>query len=144
MTVPGATIALVGGVLAAALLTLSALCSWVLSRPGVRTDAPLVRALHDLAFLTGGVAHVVFLGLLIAGIAVPALLLGLQGRTIAITWLVIAVAAELATISLLWQPATVLVPLARFTGLLWLIVAGAGLPRSRARRTAPAQAGAVR
>jgi hypothetical protein len=29
----------------------------------VRTEAPLVRALHDLSFLTGGVAHVVFLGL---------------------------------------------------------------------------------
>lgn len=67
------------------MLTLSGLLQWVLSRPAVRTDVPIVRALHDLSFLTGGVAHVVFLGLLLAGIAVPALLLHLLPRPLAVT-----------------------------------------------------------
>lgn len=80
VTAPGATIALAGGLISAAMLTLSSLTQWVLSRPAVRTETPLVRALHDLSFLTGGVAHIVFLGLLLAGIAVPALLLGLLPR----------------------------------------------------------------
>ena len=56
----------------------------------------MVRALHDLAFLFGGPAHVVFLGLLLAGMAVPGLLLGLLPRATAWTGLVIAGLAELA------------------------------------------------
>ncbi|MGH3697479.1 MAG: DUF4386 domain-containing protein [Pseudonocardiaceae bacterium] len=134
VTAPGATIALVGGTLSAAMLTMSGLLTWVLSRPGVRGDVPLVRALHDLSFLTGGVAHVVFLGLLIAGIAVPALLLRLLPRPVALAGLVIAAVAELATVALLWDPAAVLLPIARFPGLIWLVIAGFLLPRHRSRR----------
>lgn len=125
------TIALAGGVLSAAMLTGSALLDWVLSRPAVRSEVALVRALHDLSFLTGGVAHVVFLGLLVAGIAVPGLLLRLLPRPIAITGLIIAVLAELSTVSLIWEGAAVLLPLARFPGLLWLVVAGFTLPTRR-------------
>lgn len=55
---PGATIALAGGLLASAFLTLSALLQWLLSRPEVAAEPALVRALHDLTFLTGGPAHV--------------------------------------------------------------------------------------
>ena len=134
VTAPGATIALAGGVAGAGLLGLSGLLQWTLGRPAVVTDEPLVRALHDLSFLTGGPAHVVFLGLLIAGVAVPGLLLGLLPRTLAVVGLVIAVIAELATLALLWPQLSVLVPLARFPGLLWLIVVGFRLPRQRARR----------
>jgi hypothetical protein len=134
VTAPGATIALAGGTLAAAMLTLSALATWVLARPAVRVEVPLVRALHDLAFLSGGVAHVVFLGLLLAGVAVPGLLLGLLPRVVAAVGLAVALVAELATVSLFWEPATALVPIGRFGGLLWLVVAGALLPRSRRSR----------
>jgi hypothetical protein len=133
---PGSTIALVGGVLGAALLTLSALVTWVLSRPAVRGEVPIVRALHDLAFLTGGPAHVVFLGLLVAGIAVPALLLGLLPRWLSVVGLVIAVLAELATVALFAESAVVLVPLARFPALLWLAVAGFAVRRRAGRRGA--------
>lgn len=126
---PGATIALVGGVISAAMLGLSGLVTWVLSR--VSGDAPLVRALHDLTFLTGGVGHVVFLGLLVAGIAVPGLLLGLLPRAFAITGIVIAVVAEFATLALIWEGAAILLPIARFPGLIWLIVVGFLLPRRR-------------
>ncbi len=87
-----------------------------------------MRALHDLSFLTGGVAHIVFLGLLLAGIAIPALLLGLLPRPLAITGLVIAVVAEAASVSLIWPQAGVLLPIARFPGLIWLVVAGLRLP----------------
>lgn len=139
VTAPGATIALAGGLISSAMLSLSGLVQWVLSRPGVRIDASLVHALQDLSFLTGGVAHVVFLGLLLAGIAVPALLLRLLPAPLAVTGLVIAVVAELATLSLLWTPASVLLPLVRFPGLIWLIVAGLLLPAQRARRASGAQ-----
>jgi hypothetical protein len=137
VTAAGATIALAGGLISAAMLTLSSLAQWVLSRPAVRADAPLVRAFHDLSFLTGGVAHVVFLGLLLAGIAVPALLLKLLPRPLAITGLVIAAVSEAATVSLIWPSASVLLPVARFPGLIWLIVAGLLLPRRRPNSAKP-------
>jgi hypothetical protein len=134
VTAPGATIALAGGVAAAALLALSGLLQWSLGRPAVRTAEPLVRALHDLSFLTGGPAHVVFLGLLVAGVAVPGLLLGLLPRTLAVAGLVIAAIAELATLALVWPQLSVLIPVARFPGLLWLIAVGFTLPRQRTHR----------
>ncbi|SNT27061.1 hypothetical protein SAMN05216276_103178 [Streptosporangium subroseum] len=132
---PGATIALAGGLLAAGMLALSALFGWVLSRPEVLTESAVVRALQDLAFVTGGAGHVVFLGLLVAGIAVPGLLAGLLPRPLAFAGLAIAVIAELSTLTLLVSGAAVLLPVARFTSLVWLIAAGFLLPRSRAGRT---------
>jgi hypothetical protein len=135
VTAPGATIALAGGVLAGGALAASGLLQWTLARPAVREAGPLVRALADLAFLAGGPAHVVFLGLLVAGIAVPGLLLGLLPRPVAVAGLVIAAVAELSFLSLAVPALSVLLPLARFPGLVWLVVAGFLLPRRRPRRT---------
>jgi hypothetical protein len=126
--VPGASIASAGGILAAAALAGSSLALWVAARPEIRAQDALIRALHDLAFVAGGPAHVVFLGLLVAGIAVPVLLLGLLPRPVAITGLVIALVGEVAFLALAWSSLTPLVPIARFTGLAWLIWAGFQLP----------------
>jgi hypothetical protein len=136
ITAPGATIALAGGLLASAGLALSGLTAWTLSRPEVTSDAALVRALYYLTYLTGGPWHVVTLGLLIAGIAVPSLIVGLLPRPVAWTGLVIAGLAELTTLVLIWQALSPLLPVARFTGLIWLIVAGALLPLRRRNKQA--------
>jgi hypothetical protein len=56
---PGATIALAGGLLSSAFLGISALTSWVLSRPEVVTDPTLVRAFWYFDYATGGPGHVV-------------------------------------------------------------------------------------
>jgi hypothetical protein len=133
---PGATIALAGGLAAAVMLALSGLLTWVLSRPEVAAEPAAVRALHDQAFATGGVGYVVFSGLLIAGIAVPGLLAGLLPRPLAWAGLAIAAVAELSTLTLLAPAAALLLPVARFTGLAWLIAAGFLLPRFRANRAA--------
>jgi hypothetical protein len=130
---PGATIALVGGVLSAGFLSLSALFSWTMVRPDVIIEPALVRALGDLAFLAGGPGSVVPVGLLLAGIAVPGLLVGLLPRGFAIAGLVLALLAELSSLTLLLDPAAYLLPVARFGGLAWLIAAGVLLPRRRAR-----------
>jgi hypothetical protein len=142
ITAPGATIALAGGLLASAGLGLSGLLAWTLSRPEVTSDAALVRALYYLTYLTGGPWHVVALGLLIAGISVPGLIVGLLPRPVAWAGLAIAVLAELTTLVLIWPGLSPLLPVARFTGLIWLIVAGALLPlRRRNRQEARAGAG---
>ncbi len=134
VTAPGATIALAGGILAAGSLALSGLICWTMSRAEVVVDDGLIRALYYLVFLTGGVGHIVALGLLLAGIAVPGLILGLLPRPVAWAGLAIAALAELATCVLIWPESAVILPIARFTGLVWLIVAGALLPARRAAR----------
>jgi hypothetical protein len=134
VTAPGATIALAGGILASGGLGLSGLLAWTLSRHEVSAEPALVRAVYYLVFLTGGTGHVVALGLLIAGIAVPGLIVGLLPRPVAWAGLVIAVIAELTTLVLIWPGLAVLLPIGRFAGLIWLIVAGALLPLRRQRR----------
>ena len=133
VTAPGATIALAGGVLAAAFLALCGLLLWTLSRPEITADGSLVRALYFLVFLTGGPAHVVVLGLLLAGVAVPSLILGFLPKPVAWAGLVIAAIAELTALVLVWPPLMVLLPIARVPAFVWLIIAGAMLPVQRRR-----------
>jgi hypothetical protein len=141
VTAPGATIALAGGVLAAGGLGLSSLLLWTLSRPQVGADAAVVPALYYLVYLTGGPWHVVTLGLLLAGVAVPSLILGLLPKPVAWAGLAVAGIAEVSTVVLIWPESSVLLPIARFAGLLWLIVAGVMLPSRRPNRNAREPAG---
>jgi hypothetical protein len=138
---PGATIALVGGVLASTMLLVSASCQWVLAQPGIRDNAGVARALQDLAFLTGGPGHVVPLGLLIAGIAVVAAFGHFLPRLLALSGVAIALVAELSTLSVAIHGAAILLPIARFAGYAWLIAAAALLPRTRPRPTGSGTAG---
>jgi hypothetical protein len=101
VTAPGATIALAGGILAAGALGLTGLVGWTLSRPEISGDTALVRALYFLVFLVGGPGHIVALGLLIAGMAAPSLVLGLLPRSLAWTGLAIAAISELTTLVLI-------------------------------------------
>lgn len=138
VTAPGATIALTGGTLAAGALGLAGLLAWTLSRPEVSADTSLVRAVYLLVFLVGGPGHIVALGLLVAGIAVPSLILGLTPKPVAWIGLATAALAELTTVVLVWPELGAILPIARVSALLWLVVAGALLPvrRNDARRTA--------
>jgi hypothetical protein len=90
-----------------------------------------VRPLADLSFAAGGPGHVVFLGLLIAGLAVPSAVGRLLPRGLALAGVAIAAVAELSTLALISQPAAFLLPLARFGGLAWLIAAAVLLPVQR-------------
>jgi hypothetical protein len=133
--VPGVLIASSGGILASGMLATSALAQWVLSRPGTATNPTVVRPLADLAFATGGPGAVVFLGLLVAGLAVPSAIGRLLPRPVWIAGIAFAAIAELSTIALVSEPATVLLPIARFGSLAWLVAAAALLPASRRRTT---------
>ncbi|WP_330185038.1 hypothetical protein OHB26_16485 [Nocardia sp. NBC_01503] len=123
------TLAAIGGTLAAAFLFCSGAVSWVLTLPAVTGDPALVRAMHTLAFLVGGPANVVSTGLLIAGIA-----LGAQSQRRLAPWLfavglVIALIALCSTSALAFTAAAFLLPIARFTGMAWLITVGFLLSR---------------
>ncbi|OBK50268.1 hypothetical protein A5655_01380 [Mycobacterium sp. 1081908.1] len=129
VTAPGATIALAGGTLAAGALGLTGLLAWTLSRPDVSADAALVRAIYFLVFLVGGPGHIVALGLLVAGMAVPSLAMGLTPRPVAWAGLAIAALAESAALVLVWPQCGPILPIARVSALVWLVVVGALLPR---------------
>jgi hypothetical protein len=128
---PAATIALAGGILAAGGLGLTGLLGWTLSRPEVSGDTALVRALYLLVFLVGGVGHLVALGLLVAGMAVPGVFLGLLPRPMAWAGVAIAWLCELTMLVLLWPVLGPILPIARVSALAWLLVAGARLPLQR-------------
>ncbi len=128
----GELIALYGGFGASLALAASGLGSWTLSILGARAGSgDVVLALNLLTFAAGGPAAVVFLGLLIAGVSVAAGLADLVPRWVAWLGIVVALVAELSSLVLLFPRAGLLIPLARFPGLVWLIAAGASLPRSR-------------
>jgi hypothetical protein len=128
---PAATIALTGGILAAGALGLTGLVAWTLSRPEIRGDTALVRTLYYLVFLVGGAGHIVALGLLVAGMALPSLGLGLLPRPLAWAGLAIAGMSELTTLVLFWPVLGPTLPVARVSALAWLVVAGARLPLPR-------------
>ena len=131
VTAPGAVIALAGGLLAAAFLSLSGLISWTSSQVSAAAEPGLARALADLSFATGGAGFVVPFALLLAGVCVPALILRLTPRPWAWLGLAVAVAAVLSTFTLLTATLDVLLPIGRFGGLVWLIGTSVLLPRDR-------------
>jgi hypothetical protein len=138
VTAPGAVIGLAGGLLAAASLALTGLVTWTSAQIPVRGDPALARALADLSFATGSAGFVAPLGLLIAGLAVPGLILGLLPRSLAWAGLVIAAVSEVSAFALLTSALDFTFPVGRFLGLAWLITASLVLParRREARRAA--------
>jgi hypothetical protein len=137
VTAPGAVIALAGGLLAAASLGLSGLITWTSSQAGA-ADPAAARVLADLGFAAGAAGFVVPLALLLAGVAVPSLILGLVPRSLAWAGLVIAAIGVLSTFALLTPALDATLPVGRFGGLLWLIAASIALPTTR--RTAGTRA----
>jgi hypothetical protein len=133
ITAAGVYIALFGGIAAAVLLAISALATWILSQPGVATDTGAMRVASLLAFSAGGFGHTAALGLLLAGVSVPSLASGLLPRWVCWFGLLLAGIAELSLVSMLIPAASLLLPLARFPALIWLIAAGMAMPRSRIR-----------
>ena len=129
--VPGPSIAFAGGLTASVLLMISSLATFLLSRPELTADPRLALTFSFTAFVMGGVGYATGLGLLLAGMAVPALILGLLPHWLAWTGLVIAALAELSFLSLAIEPLQFLVPIARFAGIAWLIAAGFLFPVDR-------------
>jgi hypothetical protein len=133
VTASGPQIALFGGIASSIFLAFSGLMTWVLSQPGMANTFDTMRGLQLMGFIAGGVAHTAALGLLVAGIAVPSLILGYLPKGWAVAGIVIGVIGELCTLSMVLPRLSVLIPLARFSAMVWIIVAGALLPRRQSQ-----------
>lgn len=129
--VPGPNIGLFGGTAAAILLAVSACITWTQSQPAVSDQAAVVHALSFASFATGGFAHVLGLGLLVAGIAIPSLMLRLTPAWVNVVGIVVAVIAELSFLAMVIEPLQFLIPIGRFGSLVWLVIAGFLLPKTR-------------
>lgn len=140
---PGPTLASVGGIAAAILMMVNGAIQWVLGQPGMTDQPVLVRALQYLFFICGGPAHTAALGVLVLGMAATSWFLNRQPRWLVIAGIVIGTIAVLSVITMLAPAAAPLIPIGRFTGMLWIVVMSLLTPRDRgARRLAdtPAQA----
>lgn len=126
----GVSIALFGGVAASVFTVLSAISTCVLSQPGIAENRDLMQALQLFGFLNGGPAFAVSMGLLMAGVSVPAYILKLTPRWMAIQGLVLAAFGILSTLSLVFLPFTYLLPAVRFGSMVWMIAIGFSLPKT--------------
>ncbi|WP_067456240.1 DUF4386 family protein [Actinomadura macra] len=133
ITAPGSAITLVGGVLAAMALFVSAMLTWTGGRLPRDASPALARALADLSFISGGPTYAVSFALLIAGVAVTGLLAGLLPKPLTWTGLVLAAVGMVSTLTLLVPGLAFLLPIVRFGGGVWLVFAAALLPRTRHR-----------
>jgi len=127
----GATIALFGGFMSAINMAAAALILWVMAYPGIAQNEAALGALYYLTFAIGGVGFSVPIGLLMAGVCVPAAFMKLLPRWLIIFGFALAVIGELSALSLVLPKTLLLIPLTRFPGFVWLIGAGFALPRSK-------------
>jgi hypothetical protein len=137
----GTNIALFGGFAASGAIALSGLCTWVLSVPEVAASLVAARVLFFLSFLFGGVGFAVAFGLLAAGVSVTSHFVRLLPRWLVLLGMLVAVAGELSSLSLIAYPANLAIPVTRFVGFAWLILVGARLPKTFRRSEAPSEGG---
>jgi hypothetical protein len=130
----GADIALFGGFATAISMMIGSSLMATLTRPGISHSPVAVEALYYVGYGIGGPGFSVPLGLLIAGLSLPALFMRLVPRWIAIVGLIIALIGELSWLNIMIPSAVLLIPLTRFPGFLWLIAYGFALPTTTTTR----------
>jgi len=121
------------GGISSASLTASALTSLALtSRAGRRSRDAVV--LHRRLFVAGGPVHTTAFGVFVGSLAVAGRQSRELPRGLTAAGLGSAVTGVLSPLSLVFEPAVLLVPAARVSGLLVCGIAGTRLSRSTARR----------
>jgi hypothetical protein len=130
VSAPGPLMGLAGAVVAAGSAVAAALFGWTGAQTAVLGDPVLARALATLWFAAGGVGVVAPFGLLVLGLAVPAVLLRLVPAWLGWAGLVVGVLAVLSTFALLTPALYVLLPIGRFGGVLFLLALAVLLPRT--------------
>lgn len=125
--VNGAALVTLGcGSVAAGFLLLSALLFWVLAIPSITEDPALLRALHTLAYLAGGVALALPLAAFIGAPAIVALRGGPLPRWLGWTGLISAGFCLLYPVTLLrhggqWGPGGIIATTTAIVAVLWIL-----------------------
>jgi hypothetical protein len=127
----GTNIALLGGLIATIALIVSGLSGWILSLPDVVASAPVAKAINFVSFLFGGAAYAVGFGLLAAGVSVTSFFARTLPRWLVVLGMLVAIAGELSWLSLVAYPANFFIPVTRYVGFVWMLLAAIKLTRSR-------------
>lgn len=128
VTAPGPVIGFAGAVLAAASAAACALFGWAGAQVAALGDPAVSKVLATLWFGTGGVGFVAPLGLLLLGVAVPALRARLLPAPLGWAALAVGTLAVLSTFALVSDALYPLLPIGRFGGLLVLLATALLLP----------------
>ena len=118
--------AAVSGALAAASLAASALTSLALTRPTRRSNAS-VAALHRRVFIAGGPVHTAAFGVLVGCLALAGRRTGRLPKALTTAGLASGCAGALSPLGLVVEPAVLLIPAGRVSGLVVSGIAGARL-----------------
>jgi hypothetical protein len=132
----GVNITFFGGLTAAFALILSGLSGWSESLPDVAASAPLAKAIYFFSFLSGGVAYAVGFGLLSAGVSVTTFFTRHLPRWLVALGMIVAVAGEFSSLSLVTYPANFLIPITRYLGFIWMLLVAVHLTRNRRQEEA--------
>ena len=127
----GGSIPQPSGLSATFALILSGLSGWVVSLPDIAASAPLAKAIYFFSFLSGGVAYAVGFGLLAAGVSTTSYFTRLLPRWLVVLGMIVAVAGEFSSLSLLAYPANFLIPITRYLGFIWMLFVAVKLTRNR-------------
>jgi hypothetical protein len=127
----GPSIALLGGLVVCVNMIVGSMIAWTMVFPGVAADEGVLRALYYIGFGIGGVGYSVPMGLLIAGTAVSAGFMRLLPKWMVVFGVVLGFIGEVSCLALLSPKLTLLIPLTRFPGFIWLMIAGFMLTRKR-------------
>lgn len=124
----GESIAFLGGIGATAMLILSALANWSLTRPGIAEASGAAQALRSISFASAGPAFVILLGFFLAGVSLTAGCYKLMPRWLMWLGIAVAVACELATLTVLNFKAGYFIPVGRFISIVWMLGVSLKLP----------------
>ena len=133
ITAAGPNIALFGGFMTVFNGVAAGFIVWAMIHPGVPQDVPLTTAFYYLSYAFGGPGFSVPMGLLMAGVCIPAAMRNLLPKWIVVFGLLLAIAGELSWFNLVFPKALFLIPLVRFPGFIWLIATGFLLPKAVAK-----------
>jgi hypothetical protein len=136
----GTNITLLGGLVATIALFLSGIAGWILSVPDVSASVAVVKAINSLSFLCGGVLYAMGFGLFAAGVSVTSYFTRLIPRWLTFLGIVLAITGELSWFSLIAYPANFFIPITRFVGFIWMLLAAIALTRGR-KTVQPASTG---
>jgi hypothetical protein len=139
----GPNIALFGGFMTVFDSVAAGFIAWAMIHPAVLQDPALLQGLYYLSFAFGGPGFSVPMGLLMAGVCIPAAFMKLLPKWIIVLGLVLAVAGELSWLTLVFPQALFLIPLVRFPGFIWLIAAGFAMPKTIAKVTSSSASAAL-
>ena len=120
----GPYIALFGGLIAAANVFLSSLILWVMAYPDMAKDASIIRELYYLTYAIGGVGYSLPLGIFFAGVSITAYFTKLLPRWLVYWGFALTLTGLLSSLSLISMNLLFFIPLTRFIGFIWLIIAG--------------------